>query len=140
MLSKFEQKNRFAYQLALFVTVVIILLVTTAFTSSNNFTGFKEKPGTLYTDTLFWSAENNEVYLKGEVRVKHGENNFKGNGSFSVLGKVSLLIVNGTPAPLNSAIILSGRKCTIVRLTGEEAVQKYGPAGKLGAVEITAPK
>lgn len=143
MLSKYEQKRRIAYQLALFVPIIAMLFVTTAFSSikdANAGTKYSQKSGIFYADTLFWSGENHEIYLKGKVIVKHSENNFKGNGSFSFLGKVHLLIINDKPVSLNSSIVLSGIKCEVITLTKEEATKKYGSEGKLGAVEIKAIK
>jgi bla regulator protein blaR1 len=143
MLSKYEQKRRIAYQLALFVPIIAMLFVTTAFSSTkdaNADTKYSQKSGIFYADTLFWSGENHEIYLKGKVIVKHSENNFKGNGSFSFLGKVHLLIINDEPVSLNSSIVLSGIKCEVIALTKEEATKKYGSEGNLGAVEIKAIK
>jgi hypothetical protein len=143
MLSKYEQKRRIAYQLALFVPIIAMLFVTTAFSSTkdaNSGTKYSQKSGIFFADTLFWSGENYEIYLKGKVVVKHGENNFKGSGSFSFLGEVHSLVINDKPASLNSSIILSGIKCEIVTLSKEEAIQKYGSEGEFGAVEIKAIK
>jgi bla regulator protein blaR1 len=143
MLSKYEQKRRFAYQLVLFVPIIAMLFVTTAFSSTkdaNVVTKYSQKSGIFYADTLFWSGKDQEIYLKGKVIVKHGENNFKGNGSFSFLGEVHLLIINEKPVTLNYSIVLSGIKCEVVTLTKEEATKKYGSEGKFGAVEIKAIK
>jgi hypothetical protein len=74
------------------------------------------------------------------VVVKHGENNFKGSGSFSFLGEVHLLIINDKPVSLNSSIVLSGIKCEVITFKKKEAIKKYGSEGKLGAVEIKAIK
>jgi bla regulator protein blaR1 len=143
MLSKYEQKRRIAHQLALFVPILAMLFVTTAFSSTkdaNAGTKNSQKSGIFYADTLFWSGENHEIYLKGKVVVKHGENDFKGNGSFSYLGEVHLLIINDKLVALNSSIVLSGIKCEVIKLNKEEAKGKYGSEGKLGAVEIKAIK
>jgi len=143
MLSKYGQKRRIAYQLALFVPIIAMLFVTTAFSSTedaNAGTKYSQKSGIFYADTLFWSGENHEVYMKGKVVVKHGENDFKGNGSFSYLEEVHLLIINDKKVALNSSIVLSGIECEVIKLTKEEAMKKYGSDGKLGAVEIKAIK
>jgi hypothetical protein len=143
MLSKYEQERRIAYQLALFVPIIAMLFVTTAFSNTKDVNASSknsQKSGIFYADTLFWSGENHEIYLKGKVVVKHGENDFKGNGSFSYLGEVHLLILNDKPVALNSSIVLSGIKCEVIKLNKEEAIGKYGSEGKLGAIEIKAIK
>jgi hypothetical protein len=143
MLTKYDQKRPIFYRLTIFVSIVVTLFVTTAFsnlkTLNPGLTG-NEKSGVFYTDTLFWSGEDQKVYLKGKVKVKYGENDFGGQGSFSFLGKVNLLVVNGTPATLNSSFELSGMKCKISVLSAEEAQKKYDTEGKFGAVEINTVK
>ncbi|MEO1049682.1 MAG: M56 family metallopeptidase [Bacteroidota bacterium] len=139
MLSKYEQKSKIFYRLALFVPIVITLFATTAFSNVKNIglgSDDREKPGIFYADTLFWSGENQKVYLQGKVDIKYGENDVQGNGSFSFLGKVNLLVIDGSPAKLNSSIKLSGIKCEIVTLSKEAAQRKYGVEGRYGAVEI----
>lgn len=148
MLSKFEQKKRFIYPLALFVPIVAVLFFTTSFTGTNNAiidkaTGtvlLTQKPGIFYADTLFWSGEDHEVYMRGKVKVRYGINDFTGDGGFAILGKVHLLVFNDKPVSLNSTIILTGIKCEVLKLTEKEAIEKYGSEGKLGAVEIKAIK
>lgn len=139
MSSKFNQKRRIAYKFVFFLPLFAILFLTTAFknqngtrTNTNN-----QTKGVFYADTLFWSAENNKLYLKGTVDVKFGENDFKGEGSFSVFGKVNLLIVDDQKIPLNSLVAISGKKCSVTILTKEEATKQYGPEGASGAVIIS---
>jgi RNA polymerase sigma factor (sigma-70 family) len=98
----------------------------------------KVENGTFYASRLFWSGENNEVYLKGKVRVKFSSNNFKGNGSFAFLGTVHLLIFNDKPAILDSTVKLSEQPYHLTRLDSKEATKKYGEKGRQGAVEISA--
>ena len=98
----------------------------------------KVENGTFYASRLFWSGENNEVYLKGKVRIKFSNNNFKGNGSFTFLGTVHLLIFNDKPAILDSTIKLSEQRYHLTRLDSKEATKKYGEKGRQGAVEISA--
>ncbi|MDN5215517.1 M56 family metallopeptidase [Fulvivirgaceae bacterium BMA12] len=147
MLSKFEQKKRFVHHLALFIPVMVVLFFMTAFTSSNSVFQDRstniiptEKPGIFYAETLFWSSEDHEVYMRGKVKVRYGVNQFTGDGSFAILGKVHLLIFNGKQVAMDSSIALNGIKCEVVTLTKEEAIEKYGSRGKLGAVEIRTVK
>ena len=143
MLTKYDQKRPMFYRLTIFVSIVATLFVTTAFSNLralNLGLTDNEKSGVFYTDTLFWSREDQQVYLKGKVKVKYGENDFSGQGSFSFLGKVNLLVVNGTAATLNSSFTLSGMKCEISVLSAEEAQKKYDTEGKFGAVEINTVK
>lgn len=137
--------KRIARQL-LFIPIVTLSMIPLSFTGLNDehvlsrkmiaMSAGHQDRGTFYADTLLWSAVNREVYLKGEVVVRIARNNFKGKGSFSILGEVHLLTLNGTPVPLNSPVILSGKKCRVAMLDKEGALLKYGPEGNFGAVEI----
>ncbi|MVM41646.1 hypothetical protein GO730_34865 [Spirosoma sp. HMF3257] len=94
--------------------------------------------GTFYASELFWSAENNELYVRGShVKVSLNTQKFTGSGQFSFLNKVSYLVVNRTPMNLNDTIPLSDKKYSLVKLTQEEALKKYGDTARMGAVEIT---
>ncbi|MDO1451245.1 sigma-70 family RNA polymerase sigma factor [Rhodocytophaga aerolata] len=93
--------------------------------------------GTFYASSLLWSSENKEVYLQGKVRVRFNKNNFEGDGSFSFLGPVQLLMINDQPATLDATVALSNQIYKINRLTSRQAVQKYGEKGRQGAVEIS---
>jgi len=140
MISKLNQKRRSAYQLVLFVPLIMILFLTTAFKNIDGaFPDIRlgQKQGEFYADTLFWAGETKEIWLKGKITVKFGNNDFKGNGSFSGFGKVNLLIVNDQKASPNASIVISGNKCRVVALTKEEAMKKYGSEGEFGAFEIT---
>ena len=136
MLSKYDQKSRLFYRLAIFSFLVSAMFLTTA---AANFQPNFEKSGFFYADSLFWSGVDQKVYLKGDVIMKAAGNDVKGKGSFSFLGKVNLLIINDQKVEPNSTFDLSGMKCEINILSEEEAREKYGSAGKLGAVEITTP-
>ncbi len=100
----------------------------------------QKETGTLYADKIFWSEKNQEVYFKGRVKVDFSGNNFDGNGSFNCLGKVFFLVINGVPVNMNTTIKLKGEKYGIVKLREEDAFEKYGDIGKMGAVEITMIK
>ena len=142
MIAKYDQKEQVFYPLVLFTSMLFVLFTTTAFSNAENVDiglEYGEEHGVFYADTLFWSGTDQKVYLRGEVQVAHGENNFKGTGSFSFLGKVNLLLINGKPINQNSTINLSGKKCEITTLSKEVAQQKYGLDGALGAVEIQIP-
>ena len=96
--------------------------------------------GLFYTDKLSWSGTTKEIILSGNTSVKLRNNNFNGNGTFSILGKANLLIVDGIQLAPDSPVNTSGKKCSIVTLTREEAIKKYGSEGALGAVEISISK
>lgn len=136
MLSKYDQKNRIAHRLALFSIIISGLFVTTAFTNPDPVIKLTENSGHFYADTLWWSSETQKVYLRGNVDIQVGDNDVNGNGSFSFLGQVNLLVIDGTPAKMDEAILVSGKKCEILILSEEKARQQFGDDGKLGAVVI----
>lgn len=139
-LSKFNQKRRPAYQLALFIPLIALLFTSTAFRNPIVSIGESKSDkcdGVFYADTIFWSAEAKEIWLKGKMRVKFGQNDFIGDGSFSGFDKGSLLIVDGKKPVLNASIVIAGKKCNVVILNKDEATVKYGTEGNLGAIEVT---
>ena len=93
--------------------------------------------GTILASKLFWSNEDQEIYLKGRVTVWFGENNFVGDGSFNFLGPVHLLIFNEEPITPGTTVKLSNQPYRVIRLNSQEATQKYGDKGQQGAVEIS---
>ncbi|MGA0556593.1 RNA polymerase sigma factor [Larkinella sp. VNQ87] len=98
----------------------------------------KKIVGTFYASELFWSAENNELYMKGnDVKVNLNTQNFKGSGTFSFLNKVSYVVVDGAPVALNQTVRLTNKKYSLVKLPQAEAINKYGEKANLGVVEIT---
>jgi hypothetical protein len=92
--------------------------------------------GTFRASKLEWSAENNELYFKGKVRVDFKKQRFHGNGSFTFLGKVHLLIIDEQQIALGNSIKLSDDDYKLVTLDSEAATEKYGDKGLRGAVEI----
>jgi bla regulator protein blaR1 len=143
MLSTNDQKRPIFYRLTMFVSIVVTLFITTAFSNLKTpYPGIidNEKSGIFYADTLFWSGEDQKIYLKGQVKVNYGRNNMSGQGSFSFLGKVNRLVINGTSATLNSSFQLSGMKCEINVLSAEEAQKKYGTKDNFGVVEVNTVK
>lgn len=138
MLSKFKQKKPFAFQVVIFIPIAALLFFTTTFANTHIESG--SKSGFFYADTLHWSSVNHNLYLRGDVILKYGENHYKGRGSFSSFGEVHLLIINNKTVPLNSVITISGIKHEVVQLSETEAFDKYGSKGKLGAIEIKAIK
>lgn len=100
----------------------------------------KGEEGTFYASSLLWSDENNELYLKGKVVVAFGDNNFIGDGTFSFLGPVYLVIVDDQPAKVGSNIKLSSQQYHLTRLSTKQATEKYGEKGLHGAVEISVVK
>ena len=136
----FNQKRPSAHPWVLFVPLIVILFLTTGFKNTIGSTSDidpGQKQGTFYADTLFWSGETQEILLRGKVNVKFGKDDFKGQGAFSCFGKVHLLIVDGQKASPNTSIIISGKKCKVIALTKEAAMEKYGLEGESGALEIT---
>ena len=97
--------------------------------------------GTFYATGISWSADNNKLYFNGKVIVDIGKNKFIGNGSFDVIGKVYYLVVDGKPVKLGSKINLDEtKKYKLTQISPDNAVVKYGDAGKHGAVEIELAK
>jgi hypothetical protein len=118
----------------------MILFLTTGFKNTNGSTSTidpDQKQGTFYADTLFWSGETKEIWLRGKIKIKFGENDLKGDGAFSCFGKVHLLIVDGRKASPNASIVISGKKCIVGTITKKVAMEKYGLEGEFGALEIT---
>jgi RNA polymerase sigma factor (sigma-70 family) len=97
----------------------------------------KSHKGTFYASSLFWSDENNELYLKGKVVVEFGDNDFIGDGTFNFLGPVSLLIFSDEPVKPGSKIKLSKQQYQLTQLSSRQATEKYGEKGRQGAVEIS---
>ena len=93
--------------------------------------------GTFYASNLFWSAVNNELFLKGRVKVNLNRNKFGRIGTFSFINKIDHLIVDGTPMKLNETLKLADKKYYLNELSEEEALRKYGDKAKV-VVEITS--
>jgi len=136
MISKYEQKSRIADRLAILAVIIAGLFCKTAFTNPDPIIAFNENSGYFYADTIYWSGENQKVYVRGDVEIKVGENDVSGTGSFSFLGEVKLLIVNGAPAKMDEAILVTGKKCEVLILSELRAEKEYGEDGKHGAVII----
>ncbi|HKG07686.1 MAG TPA: M56 family metallopeptidase [Pedobacter sp.] len=137
-LSKFNQKRRPAYRLTFFIPLIALLFTSTAFRNPMvSMGGSGKSDGVFYANTIFWSAGAKEIWLKGKMKVKFGQNDFTGDGSFSVFDKGSLLIVDGKKPVLNSSIVITGKKCNVAILNKDQATAKYGAEGNMGAVEVT---
>jgi hypothetical protein len=95
-----------------------------------------KQEGTFYATSLYWSADNHELYFKGKVKVDVGENNFVSSGSVTFLGKVYLLVIDDSPVALDSTIELSQNEYRLKQLNEREATKKYGERGENGGVEI----
>lgn len=95
--------------------------------------------GTFYANRLFWSSVNNELFLKGRVKVNLNTNKFGGLGTFSFINNIDHLVVDGTPMKLNETIELTDKKYYLNELSEAEAVRKYGDKAKV-VVEITSAK
>ncbi|MEL6632989.1 MAG: M56 family metallopeptidase [Bacteroidota bacterium] len=134
MLAKYDKKGAILHRLALLGSLMLILFVSSAFSQLRSTAPLES--GYVYADSLFWSGEDQKVYFRGNVVIKYGENDVKGTGSFSFLGSVNLLIVNGEPVSPNTRLTISGAKCNIRTLSPEDALAKYGNQGKWGAIEI----
>lgn len=92
--------------------------------------------GTFYADKLFWSSVNNELFLKGRVKVNLNRNKFGGIGTFSFINKIDYLVVDGTPMQLNQTLKLADKKYHITELSESETLRKYGDKAKV-VIEIT---
>jgi len=136
MLSKYDQKSRIVDRLAILAVIIAGLFFTTAFTNPDPIITLNENSGYFYADTIYWSGENQKVYVRGDVEIKVGENDVRGTGSFSFLGEVKLLIVNGAPAKMDQPILVTGKKCEVLILSELRAEKEYGEDGKHGAVII----
>ena len=97
----------------------------------------QKERGTFRASELYWSEENKEVYFKGQVRVNFKDQHFQGNGSFTFLGKVHLLIVDGQQVALGKTLKLANDDYELVTLDSKEATEKYGDKGLYGAAEIS---
>jgi RNA polymerase sigma factor (sigma-70 family) len=97
----------------------------------------KKGRGTFRASELYWSQENKELYFKGQVRVDFKDQHFQGNGSFTFLGKVQLLIVDGQQVTLGKTLKLANEDYELVTLNSKTATEKYGDKGLYGAVEIS---
>ncbi len=148
MLSKFQEKQPRSYRLLLLIPVLTLLFISTAFDETSLLPSnplaqtqhdeLLENPGVIYGNNLIWSSEDGKVYIRGEkVRIQHGDNNFNLRGRASYLGEVHYFIFNGKEAPKDQAINIAGMKCTVLKLSPDDGVLKYGPKAKKGAVEIT---
>jgi RNA polymerase sigma factor (sigma-70 family) len=100
----------------------------------------KRGRGTFSASSLFWSAKDNELYLKGRIHVEFGKDKFDANGSCCFLGPVYLLIIDDKPVEHDSSIKLSDGQYHLVRLSNTEATEKYGESGRQGAIEISEVK
>lgn len=96
----------------------------------------KKARGVFRASELHWSEKDNEVYFKGKVVVNFREQRFHGNGSFTFLGKVALLIVDGQQATLGKVVKLADDDYELITLNSKQATEKYADKGIAGAVEI----
>lgn len=103
----------------------------------NTLNTVKKERGTFRASELYWSEENKEVYFKGQVRVNFKDQHFQGNGSFTFLGKVHLLIVDGQQVALGKTLKLANDDYELVTLDSKDATEKYGDKGLYGAAEIS---
>jgi hypothetical protein len=93
--------------------------------------------GYLIGERLYYSNENNHLYLKGDnISVKYQDNNVSGSGSYSFLGKVDYLQVNGTKILPNTKIEIAGKKCTIKQISKADIITQLGLDKTANAYEI----
>lgn len=112
-------------------------VVTSTMDLENDPYTVRKEKGTFRASELYWSEENNEVYFKGQVRVDFGRQNFRGKGSFTFLGKIHLLIIDGQEATLGMTVKLVDDDYTLITLESKQAIEKYGNKGLYGAAEIS---
>lgn len=96
--------------------------------------------GTFRATELYWSEKDKEVYFKGKVRVNFRDQQFSGKGSFTILGKVDFLVIDGQPARQGKLIKLEASDYRLSILDSSEAAGKYGEKAQQGAVEIVRVK
>lgn len=116
---------------------------TTSFPSARPFiyaSKTKKQKGTFTATSLRWSSKNNELYFEGVVKVDVGQNDFQGDGTFTFLGPVYLVMVNDTPAEHDTTIKLAQQTYSLTTLNETEATDKYGEKGRHGAIEISTTK
>lgn len=140
MLSKLKQKRPTVFSLVVFAPFIMGLFFMTAFEAEA--TDLSDSPittvGTCEADSLIWSAEDKKVRFKGKkVKVRFGDNNVTGGGTFSFLGNVHYLVIDNMEVEPDQLFTFTNSTCRIVQLSPEDASKKYGDKGKLGAVEIT---
>jgi hypothetical protein len=92
--------------------------------------------GTFYGEKLHWPAEDNQLYFEGKSVIFFGENQNIVNGSFTFLGKVHYLVMDGKPAKLGAQINLTRKKYNLKYLTPKTSQVKYGDLGNNGVIEI----
>ena len=137
MTTKFYTKNPVAAQLLKILPILMFFMGSNLYGQTQNSTLY-DSPGVIYASTITWSKQDNKLYLKGDnIKVKHGNNDFKVNGKASYLGEVHYLTFNQQEVSPDTPLDIAGSKCQVVKLNREEALRKYGDKGKLGAVEIT---
>lgn len=103
----------------------------------NTFHTVRKDRGTFRASEVYWSETNNEVYFKGKVRVNFGKQRFHGDGTFTFLGKIQLLVIDGQQVTLGKIIPLTDDDYKLVTLNSKEATEKYGDKGMYGAAEIS---
>ena len=129
-----QDQKQLSRQIMLVIPLSLTLLALLAF---KNLAQNGPERGTFTADSLVWSGDNHQIYLKGTMLVRFGKNKIRGTGSYSFLDEVYLLIVNDTKIPHDTPINLSGRKCELLKLTTQQAIERFGEAGNRGAVVIT---
>jgi hypothetical protein len=134
MLSRYNQKKKPAWQLMLFIPLLIVLFLNTAFKNTNDFLPDSVQ-GVIYADQIYLSAEN-EIWLRGKMKVNFGSNDFTGEGSFSGFDRGTILVVDGNRLYANESIQVLGKRCSLILLTKEQAKAKLGTNGAVGAVEV----
>ncbi|MCF0069687.1 hypothetical protein LZD49_04335 [Dyadobacter sp. CY261] len=138
MLSRFNQKKKPAWQLILFIPLLIVLFLNTAFKNTNDFLPDSIQ-GIFYADEIHWSGEK-EIWIRGSMKVKFGSNDFTGKGSFSGFDRGSLLIVDGKRLSVNESVHILGKRCNLIFLTKEQAKIKLGTDGTVGVVQVNTSR
>lgn len=145
MSNSLNQWKSIVFRFAMVISIVSPLFVGTAFRhiditepSIIRIESSLDTPGIIYASKVIWSSNNNVVYFRGRhIRIKDGANNLKANGSIDYLGVVPYLVFQHSEMPKDTEIDIEGKKCSVVKLSKEDAIKKYGSKGNKGAVEIT---
>lgn len=94
-------------------------------------------PGTFVADRMTWSSESQELRLSGDnVRIDHGSNNVQIRGTVSYLDKISMVLVDGKPLAKDTPFAINNKRVSVIKLSPESALEKYGKRTRYGVVEI----
>lgn len=129
MISKFK-KNRTSFkQSLLMLCLTTLMFLSTAFTLDTS--------GYFLADSISYSQKEHKLYLQGEsIEVNFQGDDISGKGTFSFLGKIDFLKINGRMITSDATIKVIGKKCVINQIIDENELSKLGLDNKAKAFEI----